>query len=138
MFRCIYIIFRECFLIYLKLPSQFISHHTNTVVATRKGTASTRQTYPDFIDRIYNHKCNILYIAFIKTWYILQHFNDYNLLIICNNHLGKHFNFINCIDFVTLACIRKAPWRWCQYIETCRSDLWNYITVNILCISWSK
>jgi len=37
----------------------------------------------------------------------LQFFNDYNLLIIYKNHLCKYFNFINFIDFVTLAYIRK-------------------------------
>jgi len=31
----------------------------------------------------------------------------YSLLIICNKHLSKYFNFINYIDFVTLAYIRK-------------------------------
>jgi hypothetical protein len=30
-------------------------------------------------------------------------FENYNLLIMCNNHLCKHCNFINVIDFVTLA-----------------------------------
>ena len=26
--------------------------------------------------------------------------------------------------FVTLAFMRKTPWRWCKYIETCSSTLW--------------
>jgi hypothetical protein len=33
--------------------------------------------------------------------------NVYDLLTICNNHLCKHFNFINFIDFASLAYKRK-------------------------------
>ena len=34
-------------------------------------------------------------------------FNDCSLLITGNNHLRKHFNFINFSDFVTSAYVRK-------------------------------
>ena len=41
-------------------------------------------------------------------WLILRHFKGFNLLIYCNNHLYKCFNFIN---FVTLAYIIRDSLR---------------------------
>jgi hypothetical protein len=31
----------------------------------------------------------------------------YSLLIVCNKHLSKYFNFTHFIDFVNLAYVRK-------------------------------
>jgi hypothetical protein len=45
--------------------------------------------------------------AIISTWHILRRFKDYNLSLVCNNHLWEHFNFIDFIDFVTLAYTRR-------------------------------
>jgi hypothetical protein len=43
-----------------------------------------------------------------SIWHILLRFKVYvYLLIVCNNHLHKQFNFVNCITFVTLVYIRR-------------------------------
>jgi hypothetical protein len=72
----------------------------------------------------------------VETWYIVQHFNDYNLIImiICNNHICKRFNFINNIYFVTLArcfcsCCRFLPVGPLLF-NTCTVHLLKCITNN--------
>jgi hypothetical protein len=48
-------------------------------------------------------------------------FNQNNLLTICNNHLYKHFRFINFLDFVTLAYVSEDSLK-IMYIHRNMSD----------------
>jgi hypothetical protein len=45
-----------------------------------------------------------MYCTYNNLTYFTTFFKDYNLLIVCNNHLCKYFNFI---DFVTSKYIRQ-------------------------------
>jgi hypothetical protein len=133
MFRCLYIIFRETFLIYLKSPSLFSSHHTCP-------------THRDYTPQVRHSRIlSTVYTATNLTTFCVLHlqttdtacniFNYYNLMIICNNHVCNHFNFIHLIDFVTLAYVRKDSLKMMSINRNMTEYLKKYTLLLIYCAS---